>query len=1479
MQRSTKLAICLIATLSVFSAVLLIKGLVSQVPSGTWASAGTMAQARSGASSALLQDGRILIIGGDGGSGAVASVEVFGTDGSISALPSLNYARSQHTSTVLQDGRVLVAGGTGLGGTVTDTAEIYDPTATTWTAAGLMMEPRSGHTATLLTDGRVAIAGGQSSGVSSKTVEIYDPTANTFSLASAPLSSPRSNHAAALLPDGRVLIVGGTDGTNTSASSDIFDPATGLVSAGPALSTPRQGHSATPQLDRKILVAGGSNGTADLATAEVYDPAAGTFSLPGNTLTTARSGHLAFLLPHNASVLIVGGTSGGVAQSSVEQYYPWTGTFNATGAMAAARAGAAGASLSSQDGLLLVTGGKDATGTTLASTELYGFATVKTDKFDYVPGETVTITGSGWQPGETVTLTLQEVPFNDTHGPYTAVADSNGNIVNTDFVPNAADVGIRFYLTATGSVSQAQTTFTDANPGSTTDVACSPTSVALNAPSTCTATVKGTGQGQTTPTGTVSWTSNGSGSFSSSTCTLSGSGNSATCSVTYTPSVVGTGTHTIRGSYFGGSGYPASSGTFGLTVTKRSTSTTLSLSPSTVVVGQGSTVTVTVTDTDTGTKSNPTGTVVVSSSDGTDSITGTCTLTAGGTGVSTCTATVTPAQVGTNPHTITANFSATTVHAASSGSANLTVNKASTSLTITNSVALATSSVVGQAYEVDWTFSVTAPGSGTPSGNVTVSDGTSTCSASPATGKCNLTSTTPGSPKTITATYPGDANFSTSTSTGVSHTVNKADTTTTITNAGALGTATVVGQAYAVNYSVTVNSPGSGTPTGNVTVSDGSQTCIASVAAATCNLTSTTVGSPKTITTTYTPGDTNFNASPASAGVAHTVNKADTTAAITSDSPDPSVVGQAVTVKYTVSVTAPGGGTIPGTGSVHVTDGVDFCDGTVAAGQCSVSLSTAGTRTLTATYQGDGANYNASPASPGESHTVDTPASLSFTASVAFDSSATPADTIVRATQFVTVKLTITNSGQSGATGVTPPSMSFSATGTASTTPCGAGSPASGSIAGTGGPGPNTMSYNYSCGPVSGDGTLKFTTSGQASGKDAISGNTVSTTGSIDSNLVTVDSTPPTVTVTPASGSYTVGTTLAVNWSASDTGGAGAPPGLGTGVTCSVVIDGGAPTTNCNSSTSFGAGSHTIAVTGTDGAGNVTTVNRSYTITVDSTPPVITPTVTPAPNGAGWNNTNPTVTWSVTDPESGIASSTGCGSTTVSTETTGLVVTCSATNGAALSSSNSVTIKLDKTPPTASATPSPAANANGWNNTNVTVTFSGSDALSGIDHCDSPTTLSAEAAGQSASGTCTDKAGNMSATATASGINIDKTPPTASATPSPAANANGWNNTNVTVTFSGSDALSGIDSCDAPVTLSSEGAGQSASGKCTDKAGNMSAAATASGINIDKTPPSLSGNRSPAANANGWNNVDVTATFTCSDGLSGVDVGPVNRKW
>src|SRR5205823_8237938 len=134
---------------------------------------------------------------------------------------------------------------------------------------------------------------------------------------------------------------------------------------------------------------------------------------------------------------------------------PWQKAFRATGAMATPRSDATGAALTRVDGRLLIAGGSS------ASAELYGFATVKTDRQDYAPGETVTITGTGWQPGETVTLTLVESPLIDTHPTMTAVADAFGNISNNQFSPDQYDISIRFYLTASGSQLQAQTTFMD----------------------------------------------------------------------------------------------------------------------------------------------------------------------------------------------------------------------------------------------------------------------------------------------------------------------------------------------------------------------------------------------------------------------------------------------------------------------------------------------------------------------------------------------------------------------------------------------------------------------------------------------------------------------------------------------------------------------------------------------------------------------------------------------------------------------------------------------------------------------------------------------------------------------------------------------------------------------------------------------------------------------------------------------------------
>jgi uncharacterized repeat protein (TIGR01451 family) len=460
MQRKIRISFCA-AVMALFATPLL-KAAPPQIESGAWTPAGTMAEARDGASEAFLPDGRVLITGGNGPNGPLATSEFFDIDGTFSAAAPMNVARSNHISVVLRDGRVLVAGGSIPGGGATNAAEIYDPTSNSWlNVAGGMVEARSGHSATILRDGRVLIAGGVSLGVVSSTLEVFDPKSNTFSFAGQ-LSSPRVEHAAGVLDDGRVLIIGGSNGSASLASVDIYDPDTKSIKAGPALSTPRAGLSATVLMDGTILVAGGNNGSSDLASAEIFNPAAEKW-IRTASLSTPRRNHLAFRLPNNNGVLIAGGTSAGTALSSAELYLPWDGVFKPTGSMAAERVGAVGSPLGPQ-GLLLVSGGSK-----LASAELYGFATVKTDRGDYAPGETVTITGSGWQPAETVTLLLQEVPKIHKSVTLTATADSAGNIFNNQWAPDKHDFGVLFYLSAKGSRSEAQNEFTDAGPQANID--------------------------------------------------------------------------------------------------------------------------------------------------------------------------------------------------------------------------------------------------------------------------------------------------------------------------------------------------------------------------------------------------------------------------------------------------------------------------------------------------------------------------------------------------------------------------------------------------------------------------------------------------------------------------------------------------------------------------------------------------------------------------------------------------------------------------------------------------------------------------------------------------------------------------------------------------------------------------------------------------------------------------------------------------
>ena len=75
---------------------------------------------------------------------------------------ALAVARRWHTATVLNDGSVLVVGGQIRGG-VTASAEAYDPNTAAWEIKHYMNHRRVHHSATLLASGRVLVGGGQPS--------------------------------------------------------------------------------------------------------------------------------------------------------------------------------------------------------------------------------------------------------------------------------------------------------------------------------------------------------------------------------------------------------------------------------------------------------------------------------------------------------------------------------------------------------------------------------------------------------------------------------------------------------------------------------------------------------------------------------------------------------------------------------------------------------------------------------------------------------------------------------------------------------------------------------------------------------------------------------------------------------------------------------------------------------------------------------------------------------------------------------------------------------------------------------------------------------------------------------------------------------------------------------------------------------------------------------------------------------------------
>ncbi len=510
----------------------------------------------------------------------------------------------------------------------------------------------------------------------------------------------------------------------------------------------------------------------------------------------------------------------------------------------------------------------------------------------------------------------------------------------------------------------------------TTTVACTPSTVNIGQPASCTVTVADSSSGATaTPTGSVTFSldpaSTATGMFDSFMCTLTGYLNTASCSVNFTP--LTTGTATVDASYGGDTSHSGSTGMSNiLTVVSLHVATTsITCSPNTPFTNQPTSCTVTVIDTS-NTPTTPTGSVSFSTnSTGTFSA-NTCSLVAGSAaGTATCSVSYTATVTG--GHKISAAYSGDHLHAPSSGTAVITVSPA---ITTVNAVCSPSRAVISQQSTCSATVTDNTNSPTTPTGTVSFTSSSASGFFSPAgcalaestkgTASCAVTytSSVAGS-QTVTGTYSGDPTHGASYgSTGL--TVDLRSTTTAI----ACVPSTVIVNT-ASSCTVTVQDTSSAgivtSPTGTVTFALRSDsTASGSFSASSCGLLAGSTAGTSSCSVSFTPSsagaatmvatyDGDLNHSGSSGGASLTANQR-TAATVKVTCSGPVTIGSSTTCTATVTGAVPTGGiTFTSTSTTGKFSG-STCS--LRNGECSVTYTdtTAGTVTITASYIGDASN-------------------------------------------------------------------------------------------------------------------------------------------------------------------------------------------------------------------------------------------------------------------------------------------------------------------------------------------------------------------------------------------------------------------------------------------------------------------------------------------------------------------------------------------
>ena len=341
-----------------------------------------MAIERKDHNSVLLQNGKVLVVGGQAYPTSppynfLKTTELYDpATNAFSAGGTMSEAHEGGAAILLANGKVLVVSGQTVTDTWTKTVELYNPATNTWSAGAPISTARQWFAATLLPNGNVLVAGGQTSNGDNYTAsaEIYDPVADSWSTVPA-MTVARGYSGAVLLQNGKVMVAGGTTNNGSAtAITEIYDPITTAWSSGGSMTTPHSSLHNTPLVllqNGKILAAGGAGTSNILSSSELYDPSANTWSAAAN-LPAKRLRYAAMLLP-NGNVLLSGGDNGvsfvnGIYNDALI-YNVTANSWTSAGTMSVARCVHTASLLA--DGRVLITGGISSGNTYVASAELY----------------------------------------------------------------------------------------------------------------------------------------------------------------------------------------------------------------------------------------------------------------------------------------------------------------------------------------------------------------------------------------------------------------------------------------------------------------------------------------------------------------------------------------------------------------------------------------------------------------------------------------------------------------------------------------------------------------------------------------------------------------------------------------------------------------------------------------------------------------------------------------------------------------------------------------------------------------------------------------------------------------------------------------------------------------------------------------------------------------------------------------------------